>query len=137
MVGKVREATAFGIGIWVAGALAVLSFGQASWFSSLAVPVAVLTAPFMWLVARFHLRDVSPDERAFAGLRLGAIVTAVQCPLDAATLWGIFRLDWLPLPLAARKSLVLGLIVAYFWMLVVPWWEGRRILAWEGDGAHG
>ncbi len=126
MSGKTREAMVLGLGLWIAGAFIIVSFGGNPLFSVLAIPVALLTAPAMWLATRLHLRDVPGNECSYAGLRLGVIVTAVQCVLDSAGLAAIFRFGYPLLLQPARETLAVALIVAYFWMLVVPWWEGKR-----------
>ena len=112
--------------MWIAGALIVIAFGRNSLITILAIPVALLTAPAMWLITRLHLRDVPRNEYSYAGLRLGVIVTAVQCLLDSAGLSIIFQYGYPSFSQVARETLVVALIVAYFWMLVVPWWEGKR-----------
>lgn len=126
MPAKVREAILLGIGVWVAGAWVIVAIGQSPYFATLAIPVAFLTAPAMWLLARWHLRNVPTTERAYAGLRLGAIVTATQCLLDSVGLLVIARLGWPSLSPAAREVLPVALTIGYFWMLTVPWYASRR-----------
>jgi len=126
MSGKAREAIVLGIGIWIAGAVLFAAFTQMPGFSTLVLPITFLTAPAMWLVARFHLRNVALEERVHAGLRLGAIITATQCLLDGGALFVIFRAGRPAFSPAAREATTVAMAVGYFWMLVVPWWEGKR-----------
>ena len=127
MTCKTCEAIALGLGLWIAGALLIVLFGGRLLIPILVFPVALLTAPAMWWGTRLYLRDVPGQECAYAGLRLGVIVVAVQCVLDSAGLSVIFQFGEAFLSPAASETLVVGLIAAYFWMLVVPGWEGKRM----------
>jgi len=123
---KTFEAILLGIGIWIGGTIAVLTSWQSAIFPRLTLAAACLTAPFMGLVARWHLRSSTAEERIHCGLRLGVIIAAIQCPLDASFLLLNQKLGW---PLASREAIdaiVVALPVAYFWMLIVPWWVGQR-----------
>ena len=123
---KSREALITGLAIWVAGAIGVLVLGSTPTFTTIAIPAAFLTAPLMWLLVRFHMRDVVPDDRVLVALRFGVIITAVQVVLDAAGLYTEFRFKWLGLSEVAREVIVLGLLVGYVWMLLVPWLQAHR-----------
>ena len=123
---KSREALVTGLAIWLAGAIGVLVLGSTPSFTSIAIPAAFLTAPLMWFLVRFHMRDIVPDDRVLVALRFGVIITAVQAILDAAGLYTEFRFGWLGLSEEAREVIVLGLLVGYACMLLVPWLQARR-----------
>ena len=123
---KSREALITGLGVWVAGAIGVFVLGSRPSFTSIAIPAAFLTAPLMWFLVRFHLRDVVPDDRVLVALRYGVIITSVQVILDAAALYTEFRFGWLGLSEVAREVIVLGLLVGYACMLLIPWLQVRR-----------
>lgn len=126
MPNKITEAIFIGLAIWVVGLLMVLMVGQNPVFPSVAVPAAFLAAPLIYLLAKFHLRDVPAKERAYAAMRLGVLVMLVQFPLDAIGLFSMFTFNYPPLSSAAKESLVLALEVGYFWLLLVPWWVGKK-----------
>jgi len=120
LLAKSREALITGLAIWIAGAISVLVLGSTPSFTSIAIPAAFLTAPLMWFLVGFHMRDVVPDARVLVALRFGVIVTAAQAVLDAAGLYTEFRFRWLGLSNAAREVIVLGLLIGYACMLLVP-----------------
>ena len=72
------------------------------------------------------MRDVVPDDRLLVALRFGVIITAVQAILDAAGLYTEFRFGWLGLSEVAGEVTVLGLLVGYACMLLVPWLQASR-----------
>lgn len=122
---KTLEALVIGVALWVAGTVMIIIFGDASLFPSATVTIAFLTAPAMYVMTRFHLRDVLAEERPYVATLFGVVVTAVQFPLDALAWLSTFRLGYPPLTLAAREALIFALEIAYFWLLVVPWWTGK------------
>lgn len=126
MVNEVLEAFLIGMGIWVGGALVIAIFGWAPWFPNIAVPLAFLTAPAMYMITKFHLRNVLKEGQMYAALRLGIIVNTVQFPLDALGSFMIFNYQLLP-PIA-QEAIVPALMIGYFFMLIVPWWAGNRKL---------
>lgn len=123
---KTFEAMVIGVGLWISGTLMIIIFGDALLFPSVALIAAFLTAPAMYFITRFHLRDVLVEEWPTAATLLGVVVTAVQFPLDALAWLSTFRLGFPPLTGDAREALIVALEIAYFWLLVVPWWTGRR-----------
>jgi len=120
---KVREAIILGVSIWIAGALSLAIFGQRIYFSEYAVPVSFIIIPAMIIIARWHFRDIESNLLSYSGLRLG-VVTAIQSLLDGVIVFGI---GWPPLSQSAYEILPLALLTAYFWMLVIPWWQGHQI----------
>ncbi|MBI4615192.1 MAG: hypothetical protein HY720_16375 [Planctomycetes bacterium] len=123
---KPIEAIALGLGLWGLGMAALLVLGRAEAGALLAWVATLATVPLLALAARFHLRDVPPGERAHAGLRLGAIVALVQFPLDAAVLGSIEARGVPYLSPPVRGTIVPALILAYAFMIAVPWWVGSR-----------
>ncbi|MCJ7616559.1 MAG: hypothetical protein MUO43_08495 [Desulfobacterales bacterium] len=126
MLNKTQGALVIGIVIWVAGALMIMLFGQSSFFPLVVVPAAFLAAPTMYIITKFYLRDVPVEEHIYAATRLGVAVTAVQFPLDAMGWFAIFNFGYPPLTLATREAVFIALEVGYFWLLVIPWWVGKR-----------
>lgn len=126
MSSKTLEALVIGVVIWIAGASMIVLFGQAALFPSVATLAAFLAAPVTYLITRFHLRGVPTAERTSVAIRFGVIITAVQFPLDALGWLIIFNFGS-PLPSqAARDAIILALEIGYFWLLIVPWWIGKR-----------
>ncbi|MFQ6087970.1 MAG: hypothetical protein ACE5K0_03605 [Candidatus Methanofastidiosia archaeon] len=123
---KALEALVIGVAIWIAGALMIILFGQASFFPMAAVSAAFLAAPLMYIMTRFHLREIPVEKYAYVATHLGIAVSAVQFPLDALGFLAIFKLGYPPLTLATREAIILALEVGYFWLLIVPWWVGKR-----------
>jgi len=126
MPNKTKEAIFIGLSIWVVGFLALLMVGQHPVFSLVAVPAAFLTAPLMYFLTKFHLCDVPAKERAYAAMRLGVLILLVQFPLDAIGLLSMFKFNYPALSQTAKESVVLALEVGYFWLLLVPWWVGKK-----------
>lgn len=128
-----KTGTVWGIGLWLGGMVLIVAFGTTRLYPALAIPAAVLTAPLMAVIARVHLRAVPATVRPNAGLAFGAGVLVAQFVLDALGWLAIFRFNLPALPLPAREATAVALPVAYFWMLVVPWWMGNR----PAGGRHG
>ncbi len=125
MSSQLRSGILWRVGLWLIGAVLLAVTGPMSVFPRLAVPVAFLTLPAIWVVARFHLRHLPRSEQSHAGLQLGAAIVAVQFVLDFIGWLVIFYAGWPPLSHAAREATVLALYVGYLWMLVVPWGVGN------------
>ena len=123
---KSREALIIGFAIWGAGAIGVVVLASRPSLTSIAIPAAFLIAPLVWFLVHFHMRDVVPDDRVLAALRFGVIITAVQVILDATGLYTEFRFGWLGLSELAREAIVIGLLVGYACMLLVPWLQAHR-----------
>lgn len=119
---KTLKGLVIGVVIWIVGALLIILLGQASYFPLAALPCAFLAAPLMYGVTRFYLRGVPVAEQTVTATILGVIVAAVQFPLDAVGWFVITNLGYPPLSQAARDAIVLGLLVGYFWLLVMPRW---------------
>ncbi len=126
MLSKTLEALIIGVVIWVVGASMIVVFGDATFFSLAVIPTAFLVAPLMYVITKFHLRDILTAERTQAAMRLGIIVTGTQFPLDALGWLMIFHLGYPPLSEAAREMIILALEIGYFWLLIVPLWTEKR-----------
>lgn len=125
MRNKTLEAAFIGFSIWIAGALLLILFRQEPFLRPLAIPIAFLMAPIMYLITRAHLRNVPVKERANAAMRLGVVAAAVQFPLDALGLFSIFRYNYPQIAPEAREALIIALEIGYFWILTIPWLAGK------------
>jgi hypothetical protein len=123
---KTLEASALGLAVWTAGMGLIGLAGDLRYFALFVIPAAFAAVPLMYYLTRFHLRDVPAAEQPRAAIRFGVIVTAVQFPLDVLGWLAIFHLGWPPHAQAAREATLIGLEIGYFWMLLVPYWMGRR-----------
>jgi hypothetical protein len=122
------QAILIGVALWIAGTVCIGLVGRLPLYVSLAVPATlVLTPAAMFALTKLHLRGVPQALRPAVGLRFGVIVTAAQFPLDALGLFWVFNYGILGLSAPAQHSTVIALEVAYFWMLLTPWWAGSRM----------
>ncbi|PIU89963.1 MAG: hypothetical protein COS63_04385 [Anaerolineae bacterium CG06_land_8_20_14_3_00_57_67] len=137
MMRKTAEGLVIGIVIWIAGALIIILLGQSPYFPLAALPSAFLAAPLMYGVTRFHLRGVPVAERTTTATILGMTVAAVQFPLDALGWFIITNLGYPPLSQVARDAGVLGLLIGYFWLLVMPYWTASAIARSTGKAKVG
>ncbi|MFH1928607.1 MAG: hypothetical protein ABIK79_10650 [Chloroflexota bacterium] len=112
-ISQLRNAIVWEAALWLGGAVLVALLRPTAVFSRLAVSVAFLTLPAIWVVARLHLRHVPPVGWRWAGLQLGAAIAAVQFVLDLIGWLVVFSAGWPPLPSAPQRATVLALEVGY------------------------
>lgn len=90
MTAKSVEAVLIGVGLWIAGATAVVLLGGLGAFHVLAPPGALLLIPVMYGLTRWHLRDVASTDRSSTGLRLAVLVTGKQLPLHLLAFLSVY-----------------------------------------------
>lgn len=125
MTAKSMEAVLVGVGLWIAGATAVVLLGGLAAFHLIAPPGALLLIPVMYALTRWHLRDVASVDRSSTGLRLGVLATGVQFPLDLLAFLSIYEWGFPDLSSAGQRGLVYALLIGYACLLFVPWWTAR------------
>lgn len=106
MPNRTWRALAIGITIWLGGMGLIAWLGETRYFAAAVIPAAFAALPLMVGLTPFHLRDVPADQRAWAAIRFGVVVTAVQFPLDTLGWLAIFRLRFPPHTAAAREATI-------------------------------
>ena len=124
---KTKQAIFIGIFGWFLGAGVVILLKDTAHATSLAIAAGFLTAPLMYALTLFHLRGVSGVNRPSIAFRFGVIFTTVQFPLDALGFFSIFKLDSPALGPDVSGSIVIGLEIAYLFMMTVPILVGHQV----------
>lgn len=115
------EGITVGLLVWGAGTLVVAWASRYTFFATAVAPAALLAFALMYGLTRWHLRSVPPAQRAARAIEFGVLVTAVQFPLDAMAFYAMNRWGFLPMSIAAREMLVIGLEVGYLGLLLTPY----------------
>ena len=122
---KNTEALIVGFLIWVLGVIAVTFFSKFDIFLIIAIPVTFLVIPAIFLLTKFHLRNVEDKEKEKVATEFGIIITLIQFPLDALW-WFLSSKINSPVPRDVSTMIAILLPIGYFWLLAVPWWIGKK-----------